>query len=458
MTEIIHDPRETLRRSLSGSVLTPGDPAYDDARRLHNSMIDKRPSVIARCSSAEDVVAALAHAREHGLEVAVRGGGHGVAGTALAQDGLVVDLSAMREVTVDPVARTARVAGGAQMTDLDRACQPHGLATTGGRVSTTGVGGFTLGGGTGWLDRAFGLACDNLLAVDLVTADGRQVTASEETNPELFWALHGGGGNFGVATSLTFRLHEVPAFTAAMFLFELGGDEEVLRTFRDLIEGAGDEVSGACIYVAAPPEEFVPERLVGSVVLLVLVTAIAGEAAATDLTAPLRALGPAVDMVMEMPYADVQCMLDDPPGSRNYWSAEHLATLPDAAVAAFAAGVGTMPQPTGSQHVLFPAGGAAGRSTADYPVPWRAAPWVAHPFAVWSDPGDDDRARAWVRSVREAVGPWSTGDVYLNFIGNEGADRVRAGFGADAWLRLVDVKRAWDPDNVFHLNHNIDPS
>jgi FAD/FMN-containing dehydrogenase len=443
---------------MRGAVLTPDDPAYADARRLHNAMIDKRPAVIARCEDARDVAAALAHARDLDLEVAVRGGGHGVAGTALAHEGLVIDLSPMRRVEIDPAGRTARVAGGARMTELDRACQPHGLATPGGRVSTTGVGGFVLGGGSGWLDRAFGLACDNLVSVDLVTADGRQVTASEDENPELFWALHGGGGNFGVATTLTLRLHELPVFTASLLMFDPVGSDVAVRTFRDLVEASGDDVNGACIYVAAPPEDFVPEHLVGSLVLLVLVTAIAGEAAATELTAPLRALGPAVDLVMEMPYADVQCMIDDPPGNRNYWSAEHLSSLPDDAVAAFVLSLSEMPQPSGCQHVLFPSGGAVARSTADYPVPWRAAPWVVHPFGVWEDAADDARALAWVRKVREAVRPWATGDVYLNFIGQEGDDRVRAGYGEAAWDRLVEVKRTWDPGNVFHLNHNIDPA
>ena len=201
-----------------------------------------------------------------------------------------------------------------------------------------------------------------------------------------------------------------------------------------------------------------PEHLVGRLVLLVLVTYTGPEAGLRELAAPLLGLSPEVELVMEMPYADVQCMIDDPPGNRNYWSAEHLASLPDEAVAAFAGLSETMPLPTGTQHVLFAAGGAAARSTADYPLPWRSAPWVAHPFAVWSDPVDDDRCRAWTRQVREAVRPWATGDVYLNFIGNEGQDRVRAGFGVESWDRLVAVKQEFDPGNVFHLNHNIDPA
>ncbi len=343
------------------------------------------------------------------------------------------------------------------MSHLDRATQPYGLATTGGRVSTTGVGGFTLGGGTGWLDRTFGLACDNLLAVDLVTADGRRVTASEDEHPELFWALHGGGGNFGVATSLTFRVHELPEFSVALLMWRAEDGEPVLRAFRDAIESGPDELGGGAIYVTAPPEDFVPEHLVGELVLLALVTYVGPEAGLRDLAAPILGLSPEVEIVAEMPYADVQCMLDDPPGNRNYWSAEHLAGLPDEAVAAFAALSGSIPQPTGTQHVLFTGGGVVGRSTAGFPVPWRHAPWIAHPFAVWTDPADDERCREWTRRVRSEMQPWATGDVYLNFVGDEGADRVRAGFG-EHWDRLVAVKREYDPANVFHLNHNIDPS
>jgi FAD/FMN-containing dehydrogenase len=458
MTTFATTAVDGLRSALRGSALTSGDPAYDEARTLFNAMIDKRPAVIAQCADPADVAAALAFAREHRLEVGVRGGGHGVAGTALSDGGLVIDLSRMNAVSVDPEARTVRVGGGATMSNLDRATEPHGLAVTGGRVSTTGVGGFTLGGGTGWLDRKFGLACDNLLSVELVTAAGREVVASEKENPELFWALHGGGGNFGVATSLTFRLHEVPTFSVALLLWEPEAGGTVVRAFRDLIESGPDELGGGLIYLTAPPEEFVPGHMVGKLAVLAFVTYVGPEAGLRGLAAPLLGLDPAVELVMELPYADAQCMIDDPPGNRNYWSAEHLSSLPDDAVSAFVSMADGLPVPTSSQHVLFPAGGATARSTADYPMPWRTAPWVVHPFGVWADPADDDRAREWVRNVRTAVRPWSTGDVYLNFIGNEGSDRVRAGFGEAAWRRLVEVKREFDPDNVFHLNHNIDPS
>lgn len=444
--------------TISGRVLTASDEGYDDARTVFNSMIDQRPALISQCASTADVAASIRHAREQGLEIAVRGGGHSVAGTSVVDGGLVVDLRNMCAVDVDPVARTARVAGGATMSQLDRALESHGLATTGGRVSTTGVGGFTLGGGTGWLDRKFGLACDNLLSVTLVTAEAEVLTASSEENPELFWALHGGGGNFGVATELTFRTHELPEMSAALLIWTADDGESALRGFRDLIESASDDTGGGAFYLTAPAEEFVPESLVGQMVLLTLVTHCGPSTQLADLLRPLSALGPAAEVVMDLPYADLQCMLDDPPGQRNYWSAEHLSYFPDNAVAAFHAVGGSMLVPSSSQHVIFPGGGAAARSTLDTPISWRTAPWTAHPFAVWGDPADDERCIAWTRAVRDAVRPWATGDVYLNFTGDEGPDRVRAGYAPGTWERLVAVKREFDPDNVFRRNHNIPPA
>jgi FAD/FMN-containing dehydrogenase len=332
------------------------------------------------------------------------------------------------------------------------------LATTGGRVSTTGVGGFTLGGGTGWFDRKLGLACDNLVSVDLVTADGSLVRASEDENPELFWALHGGGGNFGVATSFTFRLHPLPTVTAALLIWPEERGPEVFRAYRDFLEAAPDEVGGGFIYFTAPPEPFVPEHLHGRLVAAALVTYTGGEAAARPVIAPMLELGHAGGFVEEMPHADMQCMLDDPPGYRNYWSAEHLSELPDAAVDVFCARAADMIVPSPSQHVMFPLGGAAARNGGDYPIPWRSAPWVVHPFGLWEDPADDERGRQWARDVRTDMKPWSIGAVYLNFIGDEGEDRLRAGFGEENYRRLAQVKAQYDPDNVFHRNHNIKPA
>ncbi|MFJ9747461.1 FAD-binding oxidoreductase [Streptomyces chartreusis] len=446
-----------LREDLVGDVFAPSDAGYDEARTVFNAMIDRRPAVIAQCVDENDVVRAVRFGRDLDLNIAVRGGGHSVAGTAVNDGGLVVDLRHMRAVSVDPAAEAVRVAGGATMSDLDRACQPHALATTGGRASTTGVGGFVLGGGSGWLDRWCGLAVDNLLGVELVTADGERVHASADENPELFWGLHGGGGNFGVATALTLKLHELPEFSIALVLYLPEFGPEVTRTYRELITMAPDEASGGVLYLTGPPEEFVPPHLVGSLLCGALLTYAGPEEDMRKLAEPLLALPHESEIVGAMPYADVQCMLDDPPGMRNYWSAEYLTSAPDVYLDAFCAGGAAMP-PTGTIHVLFPQGGAIAAGPHEYPVPYRDAPWAVHPFAIWEDPADDERCVSWVREVRAAAQPWSTGAVYLNFIGDEGPERVVAGLGPENTRRLADLKRRYDPDNVFRFNHNIRPA
>ncbi|KUN77259.1 FAD-binding oxidoreductase [Streptomyces griseoruber] len=447
-----------LREELSGDVFAPDDPGYDEARTVFNAMVDRRPAVIAQCVDEADVVRTVRFARDLDLPVAVRGGGHSVAGSALGDGAVVADLRHMRAVTVDPGARTVRIAGGATMSDLDRACAPFALATTGGRASTTGVGGFVLGGGSGWLDRAFGLAVDNLLGVDLVTAEGTRAHADADDNPELFWALHGGGGNFGVATALTLSLHDLPDFSIALLLYQPEFGREVTRTYRELITAGPDEASGMVVYLTGPPAEFVPPHLVGTLLVGSLLTYAGSEADLRKLAEPMLALPHEAAVVGAMPYAEVQCMLDDPPGMRNYWSAEYLTGVPDEFVEVYCARGEAVPVPTGTMHALFPQGGAIAAGPHDYPVPYRDAPWGVHPFGLWEDPADDERCVAWVRDVRTDARPWSTGDVYLNFIGDEGTDRVVAGLGAENARRLADVKRHYDPDNVFRFNHNIKPA
>ncbi|MEV1084830.1 FAD-binding oxidoreductase [Streptomyces sp. NPDC050211] len=447
-----------LREDLAGEVFAPGDPGYDEARAVFNAMIDRRPAVIAQCANVDDVVRAVRFGRELDLNVAVRGGGHSVAGMAVNDGGLVVDLRRMHEVTVHPGAEAVRVEGGATWGHVDRATQPHGLATTGGRASTTGVGGFVLGGGTGWLDRCCGLAVDNLLGVELVTADGNRVHANADENPELFWALHGGGGNFGIATALTLKLHELPEFAIAMLLYEPEFAPAAVRTFRDVIESGPDEVGGGVLYFTGPPEEFVPPSLVGELVCGVLLTYAGPEQDMRKYADPLLALKHEAEIVGAMPYADVQCMIDDPPGMRHYWSAEYLTGAPDNYVAVFCTGAQGMPVPTGTQFVLLPQGGAIAAGPHDYPVPYRDAPWAVHPYGMWQDPADDERCVQWVRDVRADAGPWSTGAVYLNFIGDEGPERVVAGLGPENTRRMAALKRQYDPDNVFRFNHNIRPA
>ena len=454
------DAKDAVRLSenFEGVVLEDGQAGYEEARAIFNAMIDRRPSLIAQCESVADVKAAIAHARANDLEIAIRSGGHSVAGASLSDGGLVVDMRRMNGVEVDSSACTATVAGGAVWADFDRATQPHGLMAPGGRVSTTGVAGLTLGGGSTWLERKFGFACDSLLSVDLVTADGREITASEDANPELFWALHGAGGNFGIATKLVFRLHELPAATLALLLWPADRGPEVARAYRDLIAGgAPEELGGGLAYITGPPEDFVPAGLQGALTAGVIVVYAGTEAEMRATLAPIMALEPPAAMVAEMPYAEIQSAIDDPPGYRNYWSAEHLTGFPDEAVDVFCARAADMVVPSPSQHLAFPWGGAVAAAATDWPLPHRAAEWAIHPLGLWEDPADDAQAIAWGRGICADVRPWATGDVYLNFVGDEGQDRVRAGYGDANYARLAAVKADLDPDNVFHLHHPIAP-
>jgi FAD/FMN-containing dehydrogenase len=447
-----------LRSALAGEVLAPGDPGYDEARAVFNARIDRRPAVIARCAGQADVVRAVRFARDLDLKIAVRGGGHSVAGMAVNDNGVVVDLRRMHGVTVHPGSAAVRVEGGALMRHLDRATQPYALATTGGRVSTTGVGGFVLGGGSGWLERAFGLAVDNLLGAELVTADGAAVRASAGERPELFRALHGGGGNFGVATALTLRLHELPEFSIALLVFrpELGPD--VVRRYRDLVADGPPEAGGAVLYLTGPPEPYVPGHLVGTLLCTALITYAGPVDDLRELARPLLALPHESQLLAAVPYADVQCMFDMPSGLRHHWSAEYLTALPDELIDRFCARAHAMPVPTACRCMLVPLGGAVASGPAEFPVPCRDAPWSVHPFGIWEDPADDERVCRWVGDVCADVRPWRTGAVYLRLAGDEGRDRVVAGIGTENLNRLARVKRRYDPDNVFRYNHNVLPA
>ncbi|MQA61182.1 MAG: FAD-binding protein [Actinophytocola sp.] len=449
---------DELRAGFAGDVLTESDAGYEEARKIFNAAIESRPRVIARCARVDDVKAALVYARTNELAIAVRGGGHSVAGASLVDGGVVIDLRGLNSVVVDPQARTATVGGGTVWGELDKATQPHGLAVTGGRVSTTGVAGLTLGGGSGWLERAFGLAADNLLSVDLITADGREVTANATENPDLFWALHGGGGNFGIATSLTFRLHPLPAFAMALLLWPAEKGREVAGRYRDLIELAPDEIGGGLLYLTGPPEEFVPEHMVDQLCCGVLVTCVGTEAELLRQISGLLELRPEGQVITEIPYAELQCMLDDPPGFRNYWSAEYLDELPDEALDRFCETASLMVVPSPSQHALLPWGGAVARNAGTDAMGKRDARWVVHPLGLWADPADDDKARHWARTIAEQMRPWTTGGLYLNFVGDEGLERVIAGYGQVNYDRLSRVKAAFDPDNVFNRWHNVLPA
>jgi FAD/FMN-containing dehydrogenase len=437
----------------------PGDEGYDERRALFNTMIDKRPRLIAGCASPADVRTALETARADDLEVAVRAGGHSVAGMSSNDDGLVIDVRPMKSIEVDPGARRVRVGAGVTWGELDEATQRHGLATTGGRVSTTGVAGFTLGGGSGWLERSYGLACDNLVAVELVTADGREIRADADHHAELFWALHGGGGNFGVATTLEMRLHPVgPIVQAGLLAWPAARATEVARAFRDWASSAPDALGPALLLLTGPPEDFIPPHLQGR--QLVAVGGVwAGDAdEGAEYFDPMRALDPEVDLVSPMPYAEFQRMIDDPPGNRHYWSADYHDDLGDDALDAFVAGGLGAPSPL-AQQLLLPWGGALARIPDDAtPMTHREAAWVTHPFAVWQDPAEDRTNKDWVRRVRRELAPYTNGGVYLNFIGDEGPERVRHAYGQAKYNRLREVKAEYDPGNVFRGNQNIPPA
>jgi FAD/FMN-containing dehydrogenase len=459
-TAIPEPARSELRFRLRGALHEPGDDEYADACTLFNSMIERRPRLVAGCTAPDDVIASLAFARDHGLEVAVRAGGHSVTGRSLCDDGLVLDLRGVRDVDVDVDRRVARVGGGATWAEVDRATQIHGLATTGGRVSTTGVGGLTLGGGSGWLERKHGLACDNLLAAELVTADGELVRASEDENPELLWGLRGGGGNFGVVTSVELRLHPVgPDLLAGLVLHPAERGREALALFRDVMRDAPEELGLAFAFITAPAEPDVPEELHGQQAVIVAGMYAGPVDEGEEALKEIRAFGPpAADFFEPTAYADFQCSLDDPPGYRNYWTAENVAGLPDEAIDALAARAAQAP--TGpSQLFIVPWGGAVARANADSsPVGGRDAAFVVHPLLLWDDAADDERMMQLGRGYREDLRPYATGAAYLNFLGDEGAERVRAGYGERSYERLLDLKTRWDPTNTFKGNQILRPA
>lgn len=460
VTTLSRTALDELRSALAGCVLEPGDDDYDDARTVFNAMIDRRPAVIAQCATVDDVATAVRFGREHELPVAVRSGGHSVAGNSVCDGGIVIDVRPLKVITVDAEARVARVGGGCTWGEFDRVAQQYGLATTGGRVSTTGVAGLTLGGGSGWLERKHGLACDNLVAVELVTAGGELVRASEKESSELFWALHGGGGNFGIATAFEFLLHPVgPTVLAGLLLYPASCGAEVIASCRDVMLGAPDELGAFFGYVTGPPEPEVPAHLHGRLIVLIAVCWAGPIEEGEEVLRPLREHGHlAADLVGPIAYADFQCAIDDPPGYRNYWTADYVDELSDEALAVFVEQSERMALGP-SQSAIVPWGGAVARVPEDAtPLSKRDAAFVVHPFGLWADPADDRRCIDWARSLSADMKRFSSGGVYLNFIGDEGQDRVRAAFGPEKYERLAAVKRRYDPDNQFRGNQNIVPS
>jgi FAD/FMN-containing dehydrogenase len=452
---------EELRQSVRGTIVVPGDAEYDGARAVWNGMIDRRPALVVRCGGVADVVAAVQFARSQGLEIAVRGGGHSLPGFSTTDGGVVIDLSRMRGVTVDAAARRAVVEGGATWADVDQATQAEGLAVTGGLVSTTGVGGFTLGGGVGWLTRKHGLASDNLVAADIVTADGSVVRASESENADLLWGLRGGGGNFGVVTSFEFGLFPLGPMILGGPVFYPGEQAvEVLRGWRDATAAMPDDLTTLVSLGSAPPIPPIPESWHGRPVATVIGAWAGSIADGAAPAAPLRTLGdPIADLLGEMPYQVLQTLVDAGwgPGARNYFTSSFLADLPDAALEVLAEAHQSRPSPFNEIH-LHQMGGAAARIDAEASaVGNRQAPFLLNIICRWLEPADDERELAWARGLRDAMAPFATGGTYVNFLG-VGDARVRDAYDAERYGRLAGLKRRWDPTNAFHLNQNIAPA
>jgi FAD/FMN-containing dehydrogenase/pimeloyl-ACP methyl ester carboxylesterase len=469
-TALVTDGRDGRARSLArelaatgfhGDLVGPGDPDFDALRRVYNGMIDRRPALIARCRDARDVAAAVSVARDRGVPLSVYGGGHNVTGNAVCDGGITIDLRLMKRIDVDPDARTCRAEAGLTWGEVDAATQHHGLAVTGGRISTTGIGGLVLGGGSGWIERACGYAVDNLLAVEIVTADGNILTASETENAELFWGTRGGGGNFGVATRFDLRLHPIgPTVLGGILLWPAAMAPAVLRTFRDVMAGAPDAVGSGVALLTAPPEPFVPEGLRGQPAIGMIVCHTGSLEEGEDALQRLRGFGPpAVDLVQPMPYVALQRMLDAsyPAGMRNYWTGDFLSGLPEAAIEVLCRLHGTRPSPL-TQMLVLPGGGAASRvPDGTMAIGQRDAPFNVHITSLWADVRDDAANVAWTRELSAALKPFTTGRVYVNFIGDEGRERVVASFGEEGYARLQALKRRYDPGNLFRTSQNVEP-
>ncbi|QAU33031.1 FAD-binding oxidoreductase [Janthinobacterium sp. 17J80-10] len=444
-----------------GEALLPGNAAYDKARQIWNAMIDRRPALIARCTSPDDIVLAVAFARKHKLLVSIRGGGHNIAGNAVCDGGLMIDLSLMKNVQVDPSTRRASVEPGCTLADFDKAAQAHGLATPLGINSTTGVAGLTLGGGFGWLSRKYGMTVDNLLSANVVTADGRQVHASETENADLFWGLRGGGGNFGIVTNFQFQLHPVgPDVLSGLIVFPFDQARSVLTQFARFTETMPDELNVWMVTRKAPPLPFLPEDVHGKEIIALALCYVGDPAEGMKLIAPLRGFGTAHgEHVGVQPYCAWQQTFDPllTPGARNYWKSHNFSQLSDDAIAVILDYAAKLPSP---QCEIF-IGTIGGQTTRIAPGAMayssREANYVMNVHGRWESPAEDERVIAWAREFFGKSKPFASSGAYINFLTQDEADRIAFAYGA-AYDRLVEIKKKYDPTNFFQMNQNIKPA
>jgi FAD/FMN-containing dehydrogenase len=461
MTQLQVTKIEELRNSVRGEIVLPGDGAYESARKIWNAMIDKRPALIARCAAMSDIVHAVNFARDNALLLAVRGGGHNIAGNAMCNDGIVIDLSQMKAASVDADKRRVTIEGGATLADLDAATQAHGLATPVGINSTTGVAGLTLGGGFGWLSRKYGMTIDNLESAEVVTAAGEVVRASSDEHPDLFWALRGGGGNFGVVTRFEFRLHPVgPNVLSGLIVYPLSEAKSVLQRYRDFVAKAPDDLSVWTLLRQAPPLPFLPKEVHGKGIVALALLYAGDPKQGEPLIEPLRKFGtPVGEHVGVQPYAVWQQAFDPllTAGARNYWKSHNFSTLADGLFDIVIEYVGRLPSP--QCEIFFGAlGGAAARPAPDSAAyPHRDAQFVMNFHGRWENPADDARCIGWARDFFNASAPFASGGVYVNFLTADEGDRVRAAYGSN-YDRLAQVKRKYDPKNLFRMNQNIKAS
>lgn len=453
---------EKLGQALRGRLIQASDQEYNDLRKVWNGMIDKRPALIAQCAHEDDVVRAVNFARDNNLLVAVRGGGHNVAGFSTCDGGIVIDLSGMKGITVDAAACTARAQGGVTWGEFDQATQAHALATTGGLVTTTGIAGFTLGGGIGWLMRKHGLTIDNLLEVEMVSADGERVRANAGKNPELFWGVRGGGGNFGIVTAFTYHLHPVgPTVLGGLVLYPAAQARDLLRFYRDWVPTLPDELTTMVAFLTAPPAPFIPQPLQGTPMVAVVMCYAGPPDQGAAVVQPLREFAPpAVDLIGPIPYTALQGMLDAtaPKGILAYWKTEYLRELDDRAIDVLIEQSAMMGAPWVQAHIHH-VEGAVGRVSAEATAfGHRDMPYILNIVGMWMDAAETAGHLAWVRAFFQAVQPYSNGSPYLNFLADEGKDQVKAAYGDEKYARLVKLKNKYDPTNLFRLNQNIRPA